>query len=148
MKRPQIGAKGLIYVKCNEDGSFKSSVDKFFDQKELSLWAEKCNASKGDLLLVLSGKTTEVQNQMNELRLKMGTDLGLCDPKTYKPMGIGYYLKKMKKLGTSLQCTILLPPQKMKTFVLLLIQKSKSQYFDLAINGLVGGGSIRIRQKC
>ena len=88
VKRPQIGAKGLIYLKCNNDGSFKSSVDKFFDQKALNEWADHCNASQGDLLLILSGKTTEVQNQMNELRLKMGAELGLCNPSDYKPVWV------------------------------------------------------------
>ena len=72
VKRPQIGAKGLVYVFCNADGTFKSSVDKFYSQDDLKLWAEKCRAKAGDLLLLLSGDTTQVRKQMSELRLEMG----------------------------------------------------------------------------
>src|SRR5690606_14036657 len=79
VKRPQIGAKGLVYVKCNADGSFKSSVDKFFNQEDLKAWAEKMDAQPGDLILVLSGDVHSTRKQMSELRLKMGEDLGLRD---------------------------------------------------------------------
>ena len=152
VKRPQIGAKGLIYVKCNEDGSFKSSVDKFFDQKELSLWAEKCNASKGDLLLVLSGKTTEVQNQMNELRLKMGTDLGLCDPKTYKPIWVVDFplLEKDEETGNfhAMHHPFTSPKDEDLKLLSSDPEKVRANAYDLAINGVeVGGGSIRIHDR-
>ena len=83
VKKPQIGAKGLVYVKCNEDGSFKSSVDKFYGQEDLKAWAEKMNAEPGDLLLVLSGETDHTRKAMNELRLEMGTQLGLRDPNKF-----------------------------------------------------------------
>ena len=83
VKKPQIGAKGLVYVKCNEDGSFKSSVDKFFDQDALRKWAEKFDAKPGDLILILAGDTNKVRKQLNELRLEMGTRLGLRDRNTY-----------------------------------------------------------------
>ncbi len=72
MKSQQVGAKGMIYVKCNEDGTYKSSVDKFFDQDALAAWAEKAGAEKGDLLLVLSGDLKATRNQMGVLRLEMG----------------------------------------------------------------------------
>ena len=152
VKRPQIGAKGLIYVKCNEDGSFKSSVDKFFDPKELSLWAEKCNASKGDLLLVLSGKTTEVQNQMNELRLKMGTDLGLCDPKTYKPVWVVDFplLEKDEETGNfhAMHHPFTSPKDEDLKLLSSDPEKVRANAYDLAINGVeVGGGSIRIHDR-
>ena len=152
VKRPQIGAKGLIYVKCNEDGSFKSSVDKFFDQKGLSLWAEKCNASKGDLLLVLSGKTTEVQNQMNELRLKMGTDLGLCDPKTYKPIWVVDFplLEKDEETGNfhAMHHPFTSPKDEDLKLLSSDPEKVRANAYDLAINGVeVGGGSIRIHDR-
>ena len=88
MKRPQIGAKGLIYVKCNEDGSFKSSVDKFFGQDCLQSWAEKTNANNGDLLLLLCGKTSTTQKQMNELRLHLGKELNLYNKDVYKPVWV------------------------------------------------------------
>tara|TARA_B100000674_G_scaffold382374_1_gene325308 strand:- start:20 stop:1054 length:1035 start_codon:yes stop_codon:yes gene_type:complete len=152
VKRPQIGAKGLIYVKCNEDGSFKSSVDKFFDQKELSLWAEKCNASKGDLMLVLSGKTTEVQSQMNELRLKMGSDLGLCDPKTYKPIWVVDFplLEKNEETGNfhAMHHPFTSPKDEDLKLLSSDPEKVRANAYDLAINGVeVGGGSIRIHDR-
>jgi len=77
VKKPQIGAKGLVYVKCNEDGSFKSSVDKFYDQEQLKTWAEACSANPGDLILVLAGDKDATRKQMNALRLEMGSRLGL-----------------------------------------------------------------------
>ena len=152
VKRPQIGAKGLIYVKCNEDGSFKSSVDKFFDQKELSLWAEKCNANKGDLMLVLSGKTTEVQSQMNELRLKMGSDLGLCDPKTYKPIWVVDFplLEKDEETGNfhAMHHPFTSPKDEDLKLLSSDPEKVRANAYDLAINGVeVGGGSIRIHDR-
>ncbi len=79
VKKPQIGAKGLVYVKCNEDGSFKSSVDKFFDQGALKVWAEKFGAKPGDLLLILAGEINQTRKALNELRLEMGERLGLRD---------------------------------------------------------------------
>lgn len=77
VKKPQIGAKGLVYVKYNEDGSFKSSVDKFFDQAALSQWAEKLGAQPGDLLLILAGDRDSTRKALGELRLAMGDALGL-----------------------------------------------------------------------
>ncbi len=84
VKRPQIGAKGLVYVKCNEDGTFKSSVDKFFDQEKLKAWADKMGAKAGDLLLVISGVKEKARKQMNELRLEMGNQLGLRKKDDFK----------------------------------------------------------------
>lgn len=79
VKKPQIGAKGLVYVKYNEDGSFKSSVDKFFDQEALQVWAEKFDAKPGDLMLILAGEMNQTRKALNELRLEMGERLGLRD---------------------------------------------------------------------
>ncbi|VXD20597.1 aspartate--tRNA ligase [Marinoscillum sp. 108] len=79
VKKPQIGAKGLVYVKCNEDGSFKSSVDKFYDQEALKSWAERLEASPGDLLLILAGESNKTRKALCELRLEMGSRLGLRD---------------------------------------------------------------------
>lgn len=83
VKRPQIGAKGLVYVKCNEDGSFKSSVDKFFSQDDLAGWAKKMDAKPGDLLLVLSGEKSQTRKALGELRLEMGKRLELCNPNVF-----------------------------------------------------------------
>ena len=88
VKRPQIGAKGLIYVRCNEDGTFKSSVDKFFDQNDLNKWAEKTSANKNDLIMILSGETSEVRAQMSALRLEIAENLGLRNPNEFAPLWI------------------------------------------------------------
>ncbi len=88
VKRPQIGAKGLVYVKCNADGTFKSSVDKFFDQDALKAWAEKAGAKAGDLMLVISGRTDKARKQMGELRLHMGKELGLRNPDEFKALWV------------------------------------------------------------
>ena len=88
VKRPQIGAMGMIYMRVNEDGSFKSSVDKFYDQTQLQKWAEATNAKPGDLVLVLSGEDATVRKQMNELRLHMGDELGLRSPNDFAPVWV------------------------------------------------------------
>lgn len=83
VKKPQIGAKGLVYVKCNPDGTFKSSVDKFYDEAALKTWAERFDARPGDLILILAGDAAKTRKALNELRLEMGTRLGLRDKNTY-----------------------------------------------------------------
>ncbi len=88
VKRPQIGAKGLVYVKYNEDGSFKSSVDKFYNQEDLKAWADKMGAKPGDLLLVLSGATEKVRKQLGQLRLHMGSELGLRKADEFKALWV------------------------------------------------------------
>lgn len=88
VQRPQIGANGLVYVKCNEDGSFKSSVDKFFSQDDLAAWAEHCGAKPGDLLLILAGEQEHTQNAAGELRLEMGRRLDLRNPNEFQPLWV------------------------------------------------------------
>ena len=88
VKRPQIGASGLVYVRCLEDGSFKSSVDKFFNQEDLKHWAKITGASKGDMIFVLSGNTHKVRSQMSALRMEMAERLGLRDPKVFAPLWV------------------------------------------------------------
>ncbi|MDX1285198.1 MAG: aspartate--tRNA ligase, partial [Draconibacterium sp.] len=88
VQRPQIGAKGLVYVKCNEDGSYKSSVDKFYSQDDLKVWAEKMGAEAGDLILVMSGEKEHIQGAIGELRLEMGNQLGLRDKNIFKPLWV------------------------------------------------------------
>ena len=83
VKRPQIGAKGLMWVKIEEDGSIKSSVSKFYTEDELRTWAERCNANAGDLILILAGPTMKTRKQLCELRLEMGNQLGLRDPQKF-----------------------------------------------------------------
>ena len=88
VKRPQVGAKGLIYVKCNEDGSFKSSVDKFFDQAALGGWASACGANPGDLLLVISGEAEKSRDQLGRLRLHVAEERDLIPAGEFKPLWV------------------------------------------------------------
>lgn len=88
VKRPQIGMAGLVYLRCQADGSFKSSVDKFFDAEALALLAKTAGASSGDLVLVLAGAETRTRRAMSELRLEMGSRLGLRRPEEFKPLWV------------------------------------------------------------
>ena len=86
VKRPQIGAKGLVWVKVENDGSIKSSVGKFYSEDALRTWTERCNAQPGDLLQILAGKTMPTHQALNELRRAMGNRLGLRDQNTFAPL--------------------------------------------------------------
>jgi aspartyl-tRNA synthetase len=88
VKRPQIGASGLVYILCLEDGTYKSSVDKFYSQDDLKAVAVKCQAKTGDLILIVSGKQEKTQKVMCELRLEMGERLGLRKPDVFKPLWV------------------------------------------------------------
>ena len=152
MKRPQIGAKGLVYVKYNSDGSFKSSVDKFFSSNDLSSWAEKCGSKPGDLILVLSGNKKTVQKQLNELRLLMGSKLNLRDPKIYKPVWIVDFPLLEEDEDTGNFHAMHHPFTSPNSEDLELLEQNPSKVranaYDLAINGVeVGGGSIRIHDR-
>ena len=152
VKRPQIGARGLIYVKYNEDQTFKSSVDKFYDVSNLKEWAKKCSAIPGDLLLILSGKKSDVQSQMNELRLLMGSRLDLRDPKVFKPVWVvDFPLLEKDEISNSFHA-MHHPFTSPKTSDLALLETNpenvRANAYDLAINGVeVGGGSIRIHDR-
>lgn len=152
VKRPQIGAKGLVYVKCNTDGTFKSSVDKFYDEATLKTWAEACGAKAGDLIFVLSGDLDKTRKQMNELRLRMGTELGLRNPDVFKPLWVLDFpllewdedherFHAMHHPFTS---------PKPEDFALITTEpgKVRANAYDLAMNGVeLGGGSIRIHDR-
>ncbi len=152
VKRPQIGAKGLIYVKLNSDNTIKSSVDKFFNSEDLKQWGNLCESKPGDLLLILSGNTAEVQKQMNELRLKMGDDLNLRDPSVFKPIWVVDFPLLEKDNETGDFHAMHHPFTSPKSEDLKLIDENPLQVranaYDLAINGVeVGGGSIRIHNR-
>ncbi len=152
VKRPQIGAKGLIYVKLNSDNTIKSSVDKFFNSEDLKQWGNLCESKPGDLLLILSGNTAEVQKQMNELRLKMGDDLNLRDPSVFKPIWVVDFPLLEKDNETDDFHAMHHPFTSPKSEDLKLIDENPLQVranaYDLAINGVeVGGGSIRIHNR-
>ncbi|MBT4775533.1 MAG: aspartate--tRNA ligase [Crocinitomicaceae bacterium] len=152
VKRPQVGAKGMVYVKCNQDGTYKSSVDKFYSQENLSDWASKCGAAQGDLILVLSGGLDDTRRQMNELRLHLGNELGLRDPSVYKPLWVLDFpllewdeekarFHAMHHPFTSPKPTDIEGMEDNPGAV-------RANAYDLAINGVeVGGGSIRIHDR-
>jgi aspartyl-tRNA synthetase len=149
VKRPQIGAKGLIYVRYNEDGTLKSSVDKFYTETVLKKWAKRCNAKPGDLILVLAGETEKTQKQLCELRLEMGSRLGLRDKNNYKCLWIVDFplLEKDEELNRFFAKHHPFTSPKPEDISLLDSDPVavRANAYDLVINGVeVGGGSIRI----
>jgi aspartyl-tRNA synthetase len=152
VRRPQIGAKGLVYVKCNEDGTFKSSVDKFYSQEDLQTWAERAEAKPGDLILILSGKQNEARKQMSELRLHMGKELGLRDKTTFQPLWVvDFPLLEWDEEGQRFHA-MHHPFTSPKAEDMALLDsdpgKVRANAYDLVINGVeIGGGSIRIHDK-
>lgn len=152
VKRPQIGAKGLVYVKYNEDGSFKSSVDKFYTQEDLSEWAEKMNARPGDLMLVLSGDKNHTRKALNELRLYMGNELGLRDRNTFKVLWILDFPLLEWDEETQRYHAMHHPFTSPHTEDRDLLQSDpgavRANAYDMVINGMeAGGGSIRIHDR-
>jgi aspartyl-tRNA synthetase len=152
VKRPQIGAKGLVYVRYNEDGTFKSSVDKFYTQEDLAEWAKACQAQPGDLLLVLSGNLHSTRKQMNELRLHMGNELGLRNPNVFKPLWVlDFPLLEWDEDSGRFHAMHHPFTSPKPEDVHLLDQepgKVRANAYDLAMNGVeLGGGSIRIHDR-
>jgi aspartyl-tRNA synthetase len=152
VKRPQIGAKGMVYVQCKADGTFKSSVDKFYTADDLKAWAAKFNAQPGDLLLILSGETNSVRKQMNELRLLMGEKLGFRDKNKFSALWvIDFPLlewdEEAKRYHAMHHPFTSPKPDDIK----LLDTKPgdvRANAYDMVINGTeVGGGSIRIHDR-
>ena len=152
VKRPQIGAKGLIYVRCNEDGTFKSSVDKFFDQNDLNKWAEKTIANKNDLIMILSGETSEVRAQMSALRLEIAENLGLRNPNEFAPLWITDFplleYDDESKQFHAMHHPFTSPKPDQLDLLDSSPEKVKANAYDLVLNGNeIGGGSIRIHDK-
>ena len=152
VKRPQVGAKGMVYVKCNEDGTYKSSVDKFYSQEDLKAWADKCEAKAGDLILVLSGNKAETQKQMNELRLHLGNELGLRNPNEYAPLWVYDFPLLEWDEETSRYHAMHHPFTSPKPEDMELLSsepgKVRANAYDMVLNGVeIGGGSIRIHDK-
>lgn len=152
VRRPQIGAKGLVYLKYNSDGTFKSSVDKFYSQEDLAEWANLANAKPGDLLLVLSGEVDKVQKQMSELRLHMGNELGLRNPNVFKPLWVLDFPLLEWDEGAQRFFAMHHPFTSPKPEDMHLITtdpgKIRANAYDLAMNGVeLGGGSIRIHDR-
>jgi aspartyl-tRNA synthetase len=152
VKRPQVGAKGLVYIKYNEDGTFKSSVDKFFSQDDLKAWADAMGAKAGDLLLILSGEATRVRKQLNELRLEMGNRLGLRNPDVYKPLWVIDFplLEWDEDAGRYFAMHHPFTSPKAEDIDRLDTDPGsvRANAYDLVINGVeIGGGSIRIHNR-
>ncbi|MBR6092968.1 MAG: aspartate--tRNA ligase [Bacteroidales bacterium] len=154
VKRPQVGAKGLVYVKYNEDGTIKSSVDKFYTPEILKTWLDKCNAKPGDMLLILSGKAMPTRVQMNALRLEMGNQLGLRDPNVYKPLWVIDFPLLEWDEETQRYYAMHHPftaPKPEDEYLLEQPDKwgeIRANAYDIVLNGTeVGGGSVRIHDK-
>ena len=152
VRRPQIGAKGLVYVRCNDDGSFKSSVDKFYDQDDLGKWANKTNAKKGDLILILSGNKSEVRGQISALRLELAENLNLRNPEEFAPLWITDFPLLEWDEETQKYHAMHHPFTSPKVEDISLLETKpgevKANAYDLVLNGNeIGGGSIRIHDK-
>ena len=152
VKTPQVGAMGMVYVRCNDDGGFKSSVDKFYDQTDLKNIAKKTNASKGDLIMILSGDKNTVRSQLSALRLEVSKNLGLRNPEEFAPLWVvdfpllSWDEEEDKFHAMHHPFTAPKPDQ------IELLKTSpgsvKANAYDLVINGNeIGGGSIRIHDK-
>jgi aspartyl-tRNA synthetase len=152
VKRPQIGAKGLVYCMCNEDGSFKSSVDKFYSQEDWKAIAEMAGAKAGDLILVLSGDLHATRKQLNELRLLMGARLGLRNPEVFAPLWVLDFPLLEWSEDTGRWHAMHHPFTSPKPDQIHLLDTTPGEVnanaYDFVINGVeVGGGSIRIHDR-
>ncbi len=149
VQKPQIGAKGLVYVKYNEDGSFKSSVDKFYDAEDLKNWSDKMNAQPGDLLLILAGETNATRSALCELRLEMGERLGLKDPNHFAPLWVTDFplleWDEETQRFHAMHHPFTSPKQEDLPLLETAPEKVRANAYDLVINGVeIGGGSVRI----
>ena len=156
IKRPQIGAKGLVYVKYEADGSIKSSVDKFYTPEDLKSWVEQCGAKPGDLLFLLCGEDEKTRKQLCELRLEMGTRLGLRDPKKFEPLWVVDFplleWDEDENRFFAMHHPFTSPkPQdivKMESDDRMVLKSMRADAYDLVLNGVeIGGGSIRIHDR-
>jgi aspartyl-tRNA synthetase len=152
VRRPQVGAGGLVYVLCNQDGSFKSSVDKFYDQNDLKAIAAKCNAEAGDLILIMSGPRMKTQKQLCELRLEMGSRLGLRKAGEYKLLWvIDFPLLEWDEETQrfyAMHHPFTAPKPEHEAILESNPGAVNANAYDLVINGTeVGGGSIRIHDR-
>ncbi|MAO32079.1 MAG: aspartate--tRNA ligase [Crocinitomicaceae bacterium] len=152
VKRPQIGAKGMIYLKYNEDGTFKSSVDKFYNSDDLKKWADKAEMQKGDLLLVLSGEKQQTQKQLSELRLHVADERGLRNPKEFKPIWVvDFPLLEWDEDNDrwhAMHHPFTSPKKEDESLLESDPGKVRANAYDLAVNGVeLGGGSIRIHNR-
>ena len=152
LRRPQIGALGMVYVRCNEDGSYKSSVDKFYDEEDFSRWAEITGAKKGDLICVLSGSKDKVRPQLSALRMELAERLGLRKTDEFAPLWVIDFPLLEWDEETSRYHAMHHPFTSPKPGQLELLATKpgevKANAYDLVLNGNeIGGGSVRIHDK-
>ncbi len=154
VKRPQIGMSGVVNVKCNADGNYKSSVDKFFSEDKLKELAAFCGAKAGDLILILAGNENRTRKAMSELRLEMGNRLGLRNPDNYKPLWVidfplfEYAEEENRWVARHHPFTSPKPEQVALMNNPERFGEIKANAYDIVLNGTeIGGGSIRIFQK-
>ncbi|RAU82112.1 aspartate--tRNA ligase [Pontibacter arcticus] len=152
VRRPQIGATGLVYARVNEDGSIKSSVDKFYSSEDLQEWGKAFNAEPGDLLLILAGGTDKTRKALNELRLEMGERLGLRDKNTFSPLWVVDFPLLEWDEEAQRYHAMHHPFTSPKPEDLELVDSRpgdiRANAYDMVINGVeVGGGSIRIHDR-
>ncbi|MFN8326067.1 MAG: aspartate--tRNA ligase [Flavobacteriaceae bacterium] len=152
VKRPQVGASGMVYVKCEADGTYKSSVDKFYDQDDLKKWAEATNAKTGDMIFILSGKADKTRTQLSALRMELATRLGLRNPEVFAPLWVVDFplLEFDEESNRYHAMHHPFTSPKPEDFNLLETNpgKVRANAYDMVLNGNeIGGGSIRIHDK-
>ena len=152
VKRPQIGASGMVYVKCDEDGTFKSSVDKFYDQEDLKKWAQITGAQPGDMIFVLSGAADKTRTQLSALRMELATRLGLRKSDEFAPLWVVDFplLELDEESGRWHAMHHPFTSPKPEDMELLATNpgKVRANAYDMVLNGNeIGGGSIRIHDK-
>jgi aspartyl-tRNA synthetase len=152
VKRPQVGASGMVYVKCNDDGTYKSSVDKFYDQDDLANWAKATGAKEGDMIFVLSGPADKTRSQLSALRMEIATRLGLRNPAEFAPLWVVDFplLEFDEESGRYHAMHHPFTSPKPEDMHLLETNpgKVRANAYDMVLNGNeIGGGSIRIHDK-
>jgi aspartyl-tRNA synthetase len=152
VKRPQVGASGMVYVKCNDDGTYKSSVDKFYDQEDLTQWAKITGAKAGDMIFVLSGPADKTRGQLSALRMELATRLGLRNPAEFAPLWVVDFplLEFDEESGRYHAMHHPFTSPKPEDMHLLETHPGqvRANAYDMVLNGNeIGGGSIRIHDK-
>ena len=152
IKRPQIGASGMVYVKCNEDGTYKSSVDKFYDQDDLGNWAKITGAKAGDMIFVLSGPADKTRTQLSALRMELANRLGLRNPTEFAPLWVVDFPLLEFEEETGRYHAMHHPFTSPKPEDMHLLETNpkavRANAYDMVLNGNeIGGGSIRIHDK-
>ena len=152
MKRPQVGASGMVYVKCNDDGTYKSSADKFYDQQDLAHWAKITGAKVGDMIFVVSGPAHKTRTQLSALRMELAARLGLRNPGEFAPLWVVDFplLELDEESGRYHAMHHPFTSPKPEDMALLETDpgKVRANAYDMVLNGNeIGGGSIRIHDK-